>query len=46
VVSEKSESLFTSISAIAYRKNWPIKEVFATRGQLEDVFSKLTQGAQ
>lgn len=46
VVSEKGESLFTSISAIAHRKTWPIKELYATRGQLEDVFSKLTQGAQ
>jgi ABC-2 type transport system ATP-binding protein len=46
VVSEKGESLFASISAIAHRKTWPIKELYATRGQLEDVFSKLTQGAQ
>ena len=45
VVSEKGESLFASVSALAHRKNWPIKEIFATRGQLEDVFSKLTQGA-
>ena len=45
VVSEKGESLFASVSELAHRKNWPIKELFATRGQLEDVFSKLTQGA-
>jgi ABC-2 type transport system ATP-binding protein len=46
VVSGKGEPLFASISAIAHRKKWPIKELFATRGQLEDVFFRLTQGVQ
>ena len=46
ILATDGAPIFTEISAIAQAKHWPVTEFHVNRGQLEDVFRRVTQSAQ
>jgi len=46
IVAKDGHSIFSQVSEIAQDKHWPVSEFHVERGQLEDVFRKVTQQAE
>ena len=46
ILASGSNSIFSQVSEIAQAKHWPVTEFHVSRGQLEDVFRKVTQQTQ
>ena len=46
ILTSGSNSIFSLVSEIAQAKHWPVTEFHVSRGQLEDVFRKVTQQTQ
>ncbi|MEX0618275.1 MAG: ATP-binding cassette domain-containing protein [Pseudohongiellaceae bacterium] len=46
ILAKDGRPIFTEISELAQERNWPVAEFHVNRGQLEDVFRTVTQGAQ
>jgi ABC-2 type transport system ATP-binding protein len=46
ILTSGSNSIFSQVSEIAQAKHWPVTEFHVSRGQLEDVFRKVTQQTQ
>ena len=45
ILAKQGKAIFPTISALAQRKEWPVSEFHINKGQLEDVFRTVTQGA-
>lgn len=45
ILADEGQPIFSQVSEIAQQKNWPVSEFHVQRGQLEDVFRNVTQGA-
>jgi ABC-2 type transport system ATP-binding protein len=45
IIANEGKPIFSQVSEIAQQKNWPVSEFHVQRGQLEDVFRNVTQGA-
>jgi len=43
VISKEGRAIFSEVSAVAQECKWPVSELHAARGQLEDVFRVVTQ---
>ena len=46
ILSKTGEPIFSEVSQIAQKKNWPISEFHVKRGRLEDVFRSVTQNSR
>lgn len=45
ILANNGQSIFSQVSEIAQSRHWPVSEFHVQRGQLEDVFRNVTQGA-
>lgn len=43
IIAKQGQTIFSAISNVAQEHNWPVSELHAARGQLEDVFRVVTQ---
>jgi ABC-2 type transport system ATP-binding protein len=46
ILATDGAPIFSQVSEIAQARHWPVTEFHVNRGQLEDVFRKVTQSAQ
>lgn len=46
ILASGSNSIFSQVAEIAQAKQWPVTEFHVSRGQLEDVFTTVTQQTQ
>ena len=42
IFSSEGEAIFADVSRVAHARQWPVKEFHVNRGQLEDVFRRVT----
>ncbi|MFM1897534.1 MAG: putative transporter ATP-binding protein YbhF [Pseudomonadota bacterium] len=46
ILSRDGKPIFAAVSEMAQQRDWPVSEFHINRGQLEDVFRSVTQGAR